>query len=330
MAQYGSNQVGFILVGGYDVLGVVTEIAHDVEGILENNHALGDAWFKSYPVGLSKFILMQKGFYDDAAAGAVTELVSGTGIGRVVCVGLEGNTIGLQFCGFQAPVQAKQTRLPAIGALTKLDAEFRANGAMEEGVILHAHGTETASSGDTSATPVDADNEKHRTLIPITSATKANPCVVTTTVPHGLTSAQVAMIATNTLAGPAINGAQIVTVLSPTTFSVPVDTSGSSGAGTGGTVKALSTLNGGAAYIETSALTLGDRTNFAPLVKHSTDNVTYTTLATFTVQTAAPAAERVAVAAGTTVKRYLDMTWSWTGGTTGQSVKFMVGFARSL
>lgn len=329
MTQYGSNAVGFLLVGGYDILGVVTEIEHDVEAILENNHALGDAYFESYPVGLSRFDLSQKGFYDDTTAGVVAELVGNTGTARVVCVGMEGNTIGLQFSGFQAPVEAKQKRLPSVGALTKMEAEFRANGAMEQGVILHAHGTETGASGNTQTTPVDANNETTRTLIPITSNTQANPSVITTTVPHGFTTNQVVLIAGVAGSSPDINGAQIVTVISALTFSVPVNTSAGTG-GTGGTVKALSTVNGGAAYIQTSALTLGDRTSLDVLVKHSTDNITYTTLATFTVQTAARGAERVAVAAGTTVKRYLAMAWSYTGGSTGQSAKFMVGFARTL
>ena len=77
-----------------------------------------------------------------------------------------------------------------------------------------------------------------------------------------------------------------------------------------------------------SALTLGGYTNFAPLVKHSTDNVTFTTLGTFSVVTAAPNAQRLVVAAGTAVNRYLAMSWSYGGAGSGQSVKFFVGFAR--
>lgn len=324
MSQYGSASVGFILIGGYNVLGVITDIEDNVEAILENNHALGDAWFKNYPVGLSKFSLAQKGFYDDGAAGTVVAFVSANGVTRVFCWSPEPNTIGNHFVGFQGPIQTKVTRLPALATLAKLDVLFGANGALEVGQIVHALGTET-TAGNSQTTPADSNNDSRTSLIPITGVSVANPGVVTTGVPHGYTTNQVVMIA-GTTTTPTINGAQIVTVVDSTHFSVPVNVTNVA-VGTG-TARALSTVNGGAAYIQTEALTLGGYTNAAPLVKHSADNVTYSTLATFTPQTAAPAAERIAVAAGTTVHRYTASAWSYGGAGSGQSFKFMAGFAR--
>ena len=66
----------------------------------------------------------------------------------------------------------------------------------------------------------------------ITSNTLANPTVVTTPVAHGLVTGQSILIAGNITSVPSINGVQVVTVASPTTFTVPVNCSTG---GTGGT-----------------------------------------------------------------------------------------------
>jgi hypothetical protein len=56
----------------------------------------------------------------------------------------------------------------------------------------------------------------------ITGNTMANPTVVTTATPHGLQSGQTIVISGSN-STPSINGAQVVTVISSTTFSVPVN-----------------------------------------------------------------------------------------------------------
>jgi hypothetical protein len=71
--------------------------------------------------------------------------------------------------------------------------------------------------------------------IAIASISAANPALVTTTVPHSLVSGSTyAILGTTTT--PTVNGSQVVTVTSPTTFTVPVNvTSGqSTAAGTVG------------------------------------------------------------------------------------------------
>jgi hypothetical protein len=59
-------------------------------------------------------------------------------------------------------------------------------------------------------------------LTAIASISVANPTVITTSVPHSLTSG-----ATSTIAGttttPTVNGAQVITVTGPTMFTVPVN-----------------------------------------------------------------------------------------------------------
>lgn len=67
--------------------------------------------------------------------------------------------------------------------------------------------------------------------ISISGNTAASPTVITTAVAHGLVTGQSITISGNTTSTPAINGTFSATVLSPTTFSIPVTVSG---AGTDG------------------------------------------------------------------------------------------------
>lgn len=67
-------------------------------------------------------------------------------------------------------------------------------------------------------------------VIAIVSSTNGNPSVVTTATAHGLWTGDTVAIEGHS--STALNGTQTVTVLSPTTFSVPVG----GGAGTGGTM----------------------------------------------------------------------------------------------
>lgn len=57
----------------------------------------------------------------------------------------------------------------------------------------------------------------------ITSSSVANPSVITTPTPHGLNSGESITIAGHAGSTPAINGVQIVTVITPNTFSIPVN-----------------------------------------------------------------------------------------------------------
>jgi uncharacterized phiE125 gp8 family phage protein len=69
--------------------------------------------------------------------------------------------------------------------------------------------------------------------VAIVSSSVANPTVLTTSVPHGLASGDTVTIAGHTGSTPALDGSHLATVLTPTTFSVPVTVTVG---GTGGTV----------------------------------------------------------------------------------------------
>ena len=324
MGTHGSPDTAFLLVGGRNVLDVITDLSDDTEAVTEETTPLGAAWPTHAGVGVAKCALSLKGFYDDRV-GSIDDAISGKeGTAQVVAFGLEGNVVGKQFVGLAGVFGAKYTRGPARNALHKMDVACVVTGNKDEGVILHGLTAETAA-GDTHLTSIDRALDVKLVKVPIATSSVAAATVITTTVPHGLTDQDVVVIAGHSGSTPAVSGSYTATVTGPTTFTVPVNVSVG---GTGGTVLRAITKNGGAAYLLVKSLTLGGYTNLAVTIKHSLDNTSFVALGTFAVVTAEPSAERLVVAAGTTVYRWLDMAWAWTGAGSGQSATFMAGFAR--
>ena len=70
--------------------------------------------------------------------------------------------------------------------------------------------------------------------ISITSSSVADPTLITTTAAHGLVTGQVVTIASHAGSTPVINGTHVVTVVSTTTFNIPVNVTVG---GTGGTIQ---------------------------------------------------------------------------------------------
>src|SRR5262245_61042687 len=227
MANYGSDQVAFFLIGGYDLLGVTTRLEDEIERVLEETTTLGVAWQAEAPVGVQRATFKQNGYYDAAANASNDALVALNGSQRVLMWGVAGNAIGRPFTGAAGAIEAVYQRVIARLALYKANAEYRIAGRVEEGVILAPKAART-TSGDTQATSVD-----YSTLtpaIPITSSSVANPTTITTSAPHGLTSGDRVVIGGHSGSTPSINGEQTATVTSPTTFTIPVNvTAGGSG-----------------------------------------------------------------------------------------------------
>ncbi len=88
------------------------------------------------------------------------------------------------------------------------------------------------------------------------------------------------------------------------------------------------TTAGGVAYLQGNLLTLDGATNVIVKVLHSTDEISWDVLTTFTAITAVPVAERKILTG--TVKKHLAVSWEFTGGAGANSeIKFMVGFVRN-
>ncbi len=155
MANYSSKDVGFLLVGGYSLLGQTTTITEDLSTILENTTSLGDAWHEFSPVGVSRASLSQGGFFDDTADSVNTALVTLAGTSRVLSYGVEGNTVGKKFVGFSGSIESKYERIASLNAVHRANASHSGSGIVEEGLILHALGARTADGDSTGADSID-------------------------------------------------------------------------------------------------------------------------------------------------------------------------------
>ncbi len=303
--KHSSSEVAVLLVDGYNVLSAAPQtLSYAIKAGTEPVHGLGDTWVKNSPTGLCTATLTQAGaFFDDTLNSIHDAFKAAVTTVRIVMFALTGNTIGARGTGIQGALNASYAASPKVAGLTKADVTYTVDGQIDQGVIVINSAAQTANW--TGAT-VDYTTDTSQRVIPITSNTIANPSVVTTPVPHGLTTGQVILIAGVATSSPTINGQQTVTVISSTTFSVPVNVTV---AGTGGTFVLASTVNGAVGYQAVSAY--ASFTGVIGKIRHSADDSTYIDLIVFTNVTAAPAAERL-TAAGT-VNRYLKHTGTVTG-----------------
>lgn len=251
MALYGSDDVAFVLLGGFDLRANLTDFADNTEAVLEDTTVLGDAWAQQGYVGLRRADLAMNGFYDDAALQSAEALSTRMGAQRVLSYGLEGNTAGKNFVGYAGAMQVNVSRVASRGALHKANTQIQGSGAVEQGKILQAFGAVSSATGNTQSASVD----------------------------HGASS------------------------------------------------------TGGSGYVQLGALTLDTATAISMWVRHSSDNVTFSNLITFTPTSStanAPTAERVPTTAA--VERYLAFAWEFgttaaPGGATRSATVF-AGFSR--
>ncbi len=172
---------------------------------------------------------------------------------------------------------------------------------------------------DTESIAADYTLDVNQTTIPIVSSSQASPSIIATSQPHGLTSTQIILIAGHSGSTPSINGEQVVTVITDTTFSIPVNVTV---AGTGGTLVHADSIAGGYGYQQVTEFSgFG---GFIGKIRDSDDDITYGDLVTFTDVTGQPAVERKLQAG--TIDRFL----AYKGDATGAGViKVFCGFSRN-
>ncbi len=153
MTKRSSPDVGFLLVDGYDVMGVVAELTDNIEATVEEILPFSSEWSDKLYVGVKRADIAQDGYFDDATDSINDALKDQSGVSRVVCYGYEGNTIGQRFTGYQGAVQVNYERVATRGQLHRANAKYTASGQVDEGEVLHSH-TARTDDGDTKLTPV--------------------------------------------------------------------------------------------------------------------------------------------------------------------------------
>uniref|UniRef100_A0A6M3XL52 Uncharacterized protein n=1 Tax=viral metagenome TaxID=1070528 RepID=A0A6M3XL52_9ZZZZ len=181
-----------------------------------------------------------------------------------------------------------------------------ANGIPLEWLIALTAGEDTHASAGSSASK---DDGTQATAVSITSSSVANPTVITTAAVHGLTTGDSILIAGHTGSTPALDGTHVVTVVSTTTFTIPVNVTVG---GSGGTMTLISTRYGIIAYLQVVDIASGTPT--VTIAESQDDGVTdaWTTKLSFTAVAdgSEPTAERK-TATGQ-VERYLRITTTGT------------------
>lgn len=328
--KFGSSKILF-LVDGYNLVAAkLQELRYKIKNLTEESDGVGDEWPEHSPVGHRSAELVQEGAFFDTSAGNShaalkdTSPTSPQGPNRIAVAGFAGNVIGHPFMGFEGVLQSEYEVLATRGKLQRANAKNTVSGKAEEGVILHALATETADATTEPASSVDNSADPRQRVVPITSSSVANPSVITTPVPHGLTTGESVVITGHVGSTPSINGEHTVTVVTATTFTIPVNVTGG---GTGGTFTKGKTVGGGSAYLEVTDHQLGTFTDALVTVRHSADNSAYVDLVAFAAETLTRNAQRVTVAG--TVNRYLAQTLDRRGAGAGGSITYLAGFARS-
>jgi len=327
MSKYGSSQFAFFLVDGYNLTASLSESAStSKESITQQTNAFGSTSEQHTPVGLTKGMLsIGTGFFD-AVTDALHNAIGGYNhqLSRIVCATIEGNIIGKHFLGYEGVYSQKYEVQDVRDGLTKATVGYLVTGDADEGTIIQHllqftadWDTKTGGAGATDA-PVDYTTDSVNRSINITSNSIANPTVVTAASVHGLTTGDKVLIAGVITSSPTINGERTVTVISPTTFSVPVNVGTG---GTGGTFVKSNTNNGGIGYLQVTQYS--GFTGVIHKIMHSPDDITYAALVTFTNVTAI-GRQRIAVTGN--VDRYLTSFGDVTGA--GSITSFM-GFARN-
>jgi hypothetical protein len=139
MTLRASADVGFVLLAGYDIMGLITDLDEKTEAMLEQSDGLGAASDEYSAVGMTKFDLSFDGFYDDTTIQAI-EALTGE---QVLMYALLGNTIGLEFIGVNA-LRSTIARGPSRDGLTKAQIAFKSDEGPERGQVSAAHATVTA------------------------------------------------------------------------------------------------------------------------------------------------------------------------------------------
>lgn len=324
MSKFSSSQV-FLLVDGISYLAQkIQNLSWKVINETEPSHGIGDSWPEHSPTGMRAVELVQAGgFFETSAMHAALSALSADpqGTPGVVVTGSAGQTVGQPFIGFEGVFRVEYEPLAEIGKLTRANVAYKVSGKGEQGIILHALTAETADANTEGASSQDHTAEPQR-VVPITSSSVAAASVITTPVPHGLTSGMTVLIASHSGSTPTINGERTVTVTSTTTFTIPVNVSVG---GTGGTFTVGKTVAGGVAFLQMTALSLGGHTAAQVTIRDSADDSTYADLVAFTARTSV-GAQRVTVTGD--VERHLAVALDFTGAGSSPSTTFWAGFAR--
>lgn len=152
MPRFGSPSFAFLLADGYDLRAAKLKgVTTSDESLTDPTDGLGDSSDEHTPVGMTRASFSQTGgFFDDAANGIHLAFRGNAGTPRILSFAYEGNTIGQSFTGALGGLKTKYDVIVTDGKLTKANAAYRIQGALDAGVILQTHVQQTIDWTNTS------------------------------------------------------------------------------------------------------------------------------------------------------------------------------------
>ena len=152
MAKYTAADVGFFLISGYDMLGYTTKFEMNNDAKMEDTTVFGNTWAQQAPVNLREFSASHEAFYDDAALASDVALRTQVGTNRIISIGLETNTQGKRFIGFEGPFESNYERKVSRGSLHKIAVTWGGSGVTDDGIISYPQGVISGASSNGTGT----------------------------------------------------------------------------------------------------------------------------------------------------------------------------------
>lgn len=137
MADYGTADLGFVLLGGRDILGAMTEIQDSNEAIVDEITWLGVAYDSWKAVGVNKGEVKLLGLYNTANPDnpiTAFEVITA----QELMYALEGNTIGNE-AAFMNALREPFMRSAERDKIHRIEAEFKGASGLNKGLVIASH-----------------------------------------------------------------------------------------------------------------------------------------------------------------------------------------------
>lgn len=135
MTQYGSNQIALQFDDSGGTLRTISNYIRtfngiELEAIIQESHAFGDAWFESVATGVKKGSdITLEGYYDDAGTDGPNLLFNA--VGNTVTRTFTATWGGGKSTSFECVI-VKYARQPVLNELTKFQVTLRPTGLVTE------------------------------------------------------------------------------------------------------------------------------------------------------------------------------------------------------
>jgi len=149
MAKYGSADVGFLLVGPYNLTTVSSKIEDSATRATEDMTPFGTSTAVVAASPVVHFELTgHEGWYDDAADSINAAMIAMASTATILMMAVSGNTRGRRAVCTSGAIRTGYKRSFAVGEYHKASMELAVTGVRDECTIVHEHVLETSDGNN--------------------------------------------------------------------------------------------------------------------------------------------------------------------------------------